>query len=128
MKRFRRLRAFLRGDFREAFAAPPPELPPEPPPERPARTGAQRTPYPWEPEPRTTDLPKGWTFEALGNTGTPLRANPDPTDREIAGADRIVVAYTDSMGKTYRTIHGADSRRQVGKLITYVTIPNSPPR
>jgi hypothetical protein len=123
VRRFRRLRALLRGDFREAFA-PAPEPPPEPPPDLPRTRAPMRG---WVDE-RDKPLPPGWKFEALYYRGTGMKPNPDPTDDEIAGADAIIVSYTDALGKDYRTIHRADSRRKVGTLIATVTMPESPPR
>jgi hypothetical protein len=52
--------------------------------------------------------------------------NQHPSDADIAGADSIIVSYTDSLGTIYRTVHGANSRKQVGKLILRVTQVVSP--
>jgi hypothetical protein len=122
MSLFGRARAFFTGHFREAFAREP-ELPDEPPPP-PSRGDLAE----WEPEPRAADLPPGWQFEALYHRDTGMTPNPDPTDEEILAADAIIVSYTDALGKDYRTIHRAKSRKQIGSLITHVTIPDSPVR
>lgn len=124
MKRFRRLRALLTGHFREAFS-PPPEYPPE---RRPLRGPTGGSPIrDWEE--RDKPLPPGWTFEALYYVdGKRMVPNTDPTDDEIAGADAIIVAYTDSLGKDYRTIHGANTRKKIGSLINTTTTKESPVR
>lgn len=76
------------------------------------------------PEP---DLPPGWSFEGLYTDGE-RTINHDPSDREIANADAIIVGYTDALGRTYRVVHGANSRKGVGKLISQTIVVVSPPR
>jgi hypothetical protein len=81
-------------------------------------------------------IPEGWRIDGLW-TGIASN-NPhyhhypkgtQPTDADVAAADRIVVTYTSRRtGVTdYRTIPGASSRRQVGALIRYTTRRVSPP-
>lgn len=126
VKRFRRLRAFLRGNFREAFKPAPAEAPELSDRDERRRGGGG---VEWRDESRTGELPPGWQFEALYyRDGRGKVTNTDPTDDEIAGADAIIVSYTDKLGKDYRTIHRADNRRMVGKLIAVVIIPDSPVR
>lgn len=57
-----------------------------------------------------------------------MTPNPDPTDDEIAGADAIIVSYTDALGKDYQTVRRSKSRAQVGSLIATVNMVVSPPR
>lgn len=68
-------------------------------------------------------LPAGWTIVSLHYSDrdkAPLITS-DPTDRQLAGADAIVVAHTSAGGVvSYRTIHGAPDRRTIGQLITDV--------
>lgn len=113
MRRFRRIRAFFTGHFREAFAPSPA------PSDEPSFTD-------WKD--REQPLPKGWRFEALYHAGRGMTPAPDPTDSEVAHADAIIVSYTDSLGKDYRTIHRANTRKDVATHIQYVTVPDSPPR
>jgi len=85
---------------------------------------------PFVPPPK--DLPPGWRFEGLYYSTRPEDQrrviNHHPSDREVSSADSIIVSYTDGLGTIYRTIHGANSRKDVGKLIGRVITVVSPPR
>lgn len=79
-------------------------------------------------------LPEGWRIEGLWTgIGSSSESYTEVdtrrvTDAEIASADRIVVSYTSRRtGVTdYRTIHGAESKRQLGAIIRYTTRRVSP--
>lgn len=111
---------------KELVTGPPePPEPPPPPPEPPS-------PPPPPIEPPGQDLPKGWKFEGLyyGDRIPSERRviNQDPSDSEIATATDVIVSYTDALGIVYRTVHGANSRKDVGKLIARTIAIVSPPR
>lgn len=81
-------------------------------------------------------LPEGWRIDGLWTgiaSGHPeyqqFPRGVQPSDAEVAAADRIVVTYTSRRtGVTdYRTIPGATHKRQVGSIIRYTTRRVSPP-
>lgn len=93
-------------------------------------TGDTFSPEPLAPPEQ--DLPRGWKFEGLyyGDRAPSDRkvVNRDPSDYEVATADDVIVSYTDALGIVYKTVHGANSRRGVGSLITRTILVVSPPR
>lgn len=108
------------------------ESPPPPPPPPPSRTTFS-SPEPPEDFPRPAqDLPPGWKFEGLyygdRNPSDRRVINKDPSDWDIANADDVIVSYTDALGVVYRTVHGANSRAGVGKVVARTTQVVSPPR
>lgn len=77
---------------------------------------------------RSKSLPDGWKIVSTHQEGQKAKVGPRPSDAQIANADAIRVSYTSrSTGvTTYRTIHGAKSRRQVGDIIDRTTRVVSP--
>jgi hypothetical protein len=77
-----------------------------------------------------SELPEGWSIEGLrhGNYWTIGENAKDATDSRIMTADQIRVKYhSKSTGKdSYRMIHGATGRKQVGDVITKHTAIVSP--
>ena len=76
-------------------------------------------------------LPEGWQIVSLhyADPNKPPRVGPRPSDAAIASADAIRVSYKPrgaSQPIAYRTIHGANSRAQIGNLITQVIKVASP--
>lgn len=76
-------------------------------------------------------LPEGWRIVSLhreGHKPEVITKGGKVTDDAVANADAIRVSYTSrSTGVTsYRTIHGAESKAQVGDLIRNVTRVVSP--
>lgn len=108
--------------FKRWISAPPaaPPEPPTPPDE------------PDSPEPPERDLPPGWHFEGLYYGGRAPHerrvVNRDPTNYDIATADDVIVSYIDALGVVYKTVHGANSRSDVGDLILKTIVIVSPPR
>lgn len=77
---------------------------------------------------RSKSLPDGWRIVSLHSEGAKPKMTTRPSDAQILAADAIRVAYTSRRTglTTYRTIHGAKSRAQVGTLIRNVTRVVSP--
>jgi hypothetical protein len=77
-----------------------------------------------------SELPEGWSIEGLrhGNYWTTGENAEKATDSRIMTADQIRVKYhSKATGKdSYRTIHGALGRKQVGDVITKQTMIVSP--
>jgi hypothetical protein len=76
-------------------------------------------------------LPDGWRLVSLHQSGQEPRiitARQRVSDADIARADAIRVSYTSRRtGLTsFRTIHGANSKAQIGDLIRTVTRVVSP--
>jgi lipopolysaccharide/colanic/teichoic acid biosynthesis glycosyltransferase len=77
---------------------------------------------------RRKSLPDGWKIVSLHSEGQRPIVGPRPSDAKIAQADAIRVSYTNRRTgvTTFRTIHGAKSRRQVGDIIDRTTRVVSP--
>lgn len=72
-------------------------------------------------------LPDGWYFDSLIHDGVRTSATMRTPDRYIDTADVIVVVHRAPDGtETYRTIHGAESKRAVGLIIDTVIDEKSP--
>lgn len=76
-------------------------------------------------------LPDGWRIVSLHREDEPPTIIPKGgrvSDADIESSDAIRVSYTNrSTGVTsYRTIHGADSKAQIGDLIRTVVRVVSP--
>lgn len=123
---FRRALTRVREWFSDEPRSPPPP-PEEPTPGRPPEEPPSAPPEFIKP---AQDLPPGWKFEGLyysqRDPANRRVISHDPTDGEVATADSIIISYTDGLGTIYRTIHGANSRKDVGKLIMRVTQVVSP--
>lgn len=84
---------------------------------------------------KNSPLPEGWRIDSLwtgiasGNPhNEPFPKGKQPSDAQVANADRIVVTYTSRKTRQveYRTIAGAMNKAQVGALIRYTTRVVSP--
>lgn len=84
---------------------------------------------------KNSPLPEGWRIDGLwtgiasGNPHyEPYPKGTQPSDAEVANAERIIVTYhSRKTGETeHRTIAGAMNKAQVGALIRYTTRVVSP--
>lgn len=77
---------------------------------------------------RRKALPDGWRIVSLHTKDAPPKVTSRPSDAQILAADAIRVSYTNRRTglTTYRTIHNAKSRNQVGDIIRRTTRVVSP--